>query len=70
MGGTTLSGAKRPFNPHTEARFSEYLSHGEGAPDGATSPALASHFLDDKDAAFYTKDVVLRGWQPNNSLLN
>ncbi len=53
MGGTTPSGTKRPFNPHTEARFSEYQSHGEGAPKAVSSPAINSHF-------------VLRGWVPNN----
>jgi len=66
MGGTTPSGTKRPFNPHTEARFSEYQSHGEGAPKAVSSPAINSHFLNDKNAAFYTKEAVLRGWVPNN----
>ncbi|WP_334020353.1 pectinesterase family protein [Alteromonas sp. S015] len=66
MGGTTRSGTKRPFNPHTEARFSEYQSHGEGAPKVTSSPAINSHFLNDKNAAFYTKEAVLRGWMPNN----
>lgn len=66
MGGTTPKGTKRPFSPHTEARFSEYQSFGDGAPKEAASPAIDSHFLNDKEAEFYTKDAVLRGWVPND----
>ena len=70
MGGTTPSGEKRPFSPHTEARFSEYQSHGEGAHYRATTPAMESHFLDANAAAFYTKESVLRGWKPGTTMYN
>jgi pectinesterase len=65
MGGTTPKGDKRPFSPHTEARFSEYKSYGKGGKNIANSTDVRSHILSDVLATFYTKESVLRGWQPS-----
>jgi len=64
MAGTSPSGTKVLFNPHTEARFAEYNSHGEGSAFDVNSPELESHRLNEELASFYTKKAILGGWQP------
>ncbi|BFT29959.1 pectinesterase family protein [Alteromonas sp. D210916BOD_24] len=67
MNGKTPSGEKKAFSPHTEARFAEYGSYGEGAGNNALLLPAHPHQLSQKTVAFYTSQAILRGWLPEGA---
>lgn len=69
MKGKLPSGEKKSFSPHTEARFAEYGSYGEGASNTFRLPPSHPHQLSEKNVAFYTPHAILRGWFPEGASL-